>query len=510
MSKLNKKIERTIFLNTSSNLFKFFVSIIITFVMTPVILRSLGNHDYGIWEIIISVTGYLGLLDIGLRPTISRFAARVSPVNNPNEWRIIYSTSFFLMLAVGFVVGSVFLIWSFVSPQSLVDNPEQLSRYVLFLQLVAVQVFTAFIYYHLESILEGGQRYVLKNNVALLDSIVSATIVYNFIDAFDPLIFLCTLNIVTTLIKVFVFTALLSPKGYSKFPSVFLFDKNLVKSFYGFGFKSFLQNASTSIERRTDVIIVGSFLGPSTVVFYSIPQALLTRIRGFISTFTQALMPAFSQLDASGHGDLIRQIFLTNSRLVVAIISFFSVCAFTLGTPFVGLWVGIEYIVQAESIIYLLTAYLFIGSLVPLGNRYMTAVGRHGVLAKMYTIRAFINLASSLLLVKPLGLQGVALGSLIGAVAVFPFESRAILRCVNVGTLQYLRTTLLPVVFPAISMGGCAIVGRYCGWTDDWWGFFITGLISTVVYFLVYLFFGASPEDRSRILNLRKNIFHNI
>ena len=62
--------------NTFSNVSVLVIKLGITFLLTPVIVRSLGNYDYGIWEIIGSVLGYMGMLDLGLQPTISRFAAR--------------------------------------------------------------------------------------------------------------------------------------------------------------------------------------------------------------------------------------------------------------------------------------------------------------------------------------------------------------------------------------------------------------------------------------------------
>ena len=67
---------KRILINTGSNVLVVFVKLVITLIMTPVLVHNLGNYDYGIWEIIIAVIGYMGLLDIGMKPAIARFAAK--------------------------------------------------------------------------------------------------------------------------------------------------------------------------------------------------------------------------------------------------------------------------------------------------------------------------------------------------------------------------------------------------------------------------------------------------
>src|SRR5690554_7401041 len=67
---------RTLLVNTGSNVLVMFVKLVITFIMTPVFVHNLGKYDYGLWEMIGAVIGYMGILDLGLRPAISRYAAR--------------------------------------------------------------------------------------------------------------------------------------------------------------------------------------------------------------------------------------------------------------------------------------------------------------------------------------------------------------------------------------------------------------------------------------------------
>jgi len=45
----------------------------ITFIMVPVVIQSLGSRDGGIWGMVFSVVGYMGMLAIGLSPAIIHY-----------------------------------------------------------------------------------------------------------------------------------------------------------------------------------------------------------------------------------------------------------------------------------------------------------------------------------------------------------------------------------------------------------------------------------------------------
>jgi O-antigen/teichoic acid export membrane protein len=397
----------------------------------------------------------------------------------------------------------VFLGWSLISPEGLAEQTDRAGRYALFLQLVALQVAMTFPCTGLESALEGGQRYVAKNNITMLHTIISSGFLYHYMLAWDPLLLLCLVNIVSCLSKMACFLWLLAPQGMGpRLPVPSFFDSRLAREMYGFGAKSFVQNTSTSIEGRSAVLIIGGFLGPAAVVFYSIPQALLNNIRSLISTLTHALMPAFSELDSLGQQERSKSLFLATSRLTVGFITMLCVGVVTLGDSFIGLWIGQEYMSEGRILLFILTGYLFVGMLLPLGGRYMTAVGRHGVLAKICMVRALTNLCISVALVKPLGPPGVALGSLLATLATFPLESRAILGSMEIGLLYYLRGTFLPAVGPALAMFLLAMGGNMLGLTGGWFGFLFTGAISSLAFVLLYLAFGVRPEDRARFIRL--------
>jgi len=45
----------------------------VAFFMSPFVVHSLGNARYGVWTLLTSLTGYLGLVDMGVRASTGRF-----------------------------------------------------------------------------------------------------------------------------------------------------------------------------------------------------------------------------------------------------------------------------------------------------------------------------------------------------------------------------------------------------------------------------------------------------
>ena len=80
-----------LFRNSFLKVFIFVLKLAIAFVMTPMILRGLGNHDYGIYDIVLSVVGYMGMLQFGMQPAIITFVSRYENLHERKELEKVFS-----------------------------------------------------------------------------------------------------------------------------------------------------------------------------------------------------------------------------------------------------------------------------------------------------------------------------------------------------------------------------------------------------------------------------------
>ncbi|MEQ8205984.1 MAG: hypothetical protein RIA65_07405, partial [Woeseia sp.] len=69
---IGKRVAKNVF----SNWANLAVNIVISFFLAPFIVKSLGNTWYGIWVIMMQFTGYLYLLDFGVRESVIRYVSK--------------------------------------------------------------------------------------------------------------------------------------------------------------------------------------------------------------------------------------------------------------------------------------------------------------------------------------------------------------------------------------------------------------------------------------------------
>lgn len=313
---------KRLLINTSSNMAQLTVSMVVTFVMAPIYLELMGHHDYGLREMVFALAGYMGMLDLGMRPTVSRFASMHNARSERTSLLSVYSCSLVFMGLVGIALASFFWIWAVSFPEVL--NPEDggdATKYALFLLLVGGQLLFAFPKFVTESYLEGFQRYYFKNMINIITTITIAVLAYIFMTPENGLILLVGLAAASQFIKLMIFgLILLKPAVGAIYPNLRYFSRSKLKEMLSFGLKSFIQGAAYKVEKQSDRLVIGTILGPALIPVYTIPATLVGYISSIAMTLSHTFMPLFSDLNARGQQHRIKAIYLLASKLLVGLI----------------------------------------------------------------------------------------------------------------------------------------------------------------------------------------------
>ena len=91
------------------------LEVLSTLLLTPFIINSLGDAEYGVYKLVASVTIYLLLLDLGMGNSVVRYVAKYKENKDIESSRkfvgvciIFYSIVSFVVLALGFVLITFF------------------------------------------------------------------------------------------------------------------------------------------------------------------------------------------------------------------------------------------------------------------------------------------------------------------------------------------------------------------------------------------------------------------
>src|ERR1700730_18038944 len=129
------------------------------FFLSPFILHQLGDNAFSLWVLVFSLTGYYGVLDLGIRSSLIRYVASFAATQDENKLAKFLSTSVAFYAVVALVVLLLTAI-GFFHLQSLFKMPPVLVRSsrVLFI-LAGVGTALSFPLGAFAAVLEGLQKF---------------------------------------------------------------------------------------------------------------------------------------------------------------------------------------------------------------------------------------------------------------------------------------------------------------------------------------------------------------
>ena len=71
-----------IFTNIASNWIGLIINIVVSFFLAPFVVNHLGADMYGIWAVAMQFTGYIYLMDFGVRDSLIRYTAKYRATGN--------------------------------------------------------------------------------------------------------------------------------------------------------------------------------------------------------------------------------------------------------------------------------------------------------------------------------------------------------------------------------------------------------------------------------------------
>lgn len=446
-------IIRSVFSNWGS----LAVGIVFSFVLAPVVVRSLGDTWYGVWGITMQFSGYLWLLDLGIRESVVRYVAKHEARRDQDTVNAKVSVAIYLYLLITLMtllIGAAVSHWG-VALINIDPSLAGVAKTVIL--LTALNMSLVWLANPFVGMLIGLQRYDLMNMAGVSVSTARFAGTLLLMNSGFGIVALSVLHIVATLISGAVVLALCI-KIMPTFRVVGLTRcKREFKEVWQFSSYVVLNNIASKVVFATDGLIIASHLPVAAVTYFSIPSSLLQQIAAGMRSMSQVLYPRTSSLDGAGDSEGLRTLFLRGSKYANLIGLPIGAVCLTIGSDFIRLWIGTSYAEQSSSVLTILTvAYMMT---FPHYTIYyvLLGLGRQRGVALLRVGEAAVNLALSLFLVRRLGIEGVALGTAIPHVISMMFLLPMISSVeVGVSTREYFQSVVirpLVSVVPAVAVG---------------------------------------------------------
>ena len=475
-------------------------NLVVMLLLSPLVVHGLGKTAYGVWSLLMTVTGYLGLAEIGVRVSAGRYINYYMARGEQREVDRVVSTSLVfytavsvLLLAVAGVLGLSFGAMFRKVP------PDLAARAKWVLLLTAVNVWLGFMTSVFGQLLRARNRFDLRNVAVLAELAVRAGGTVLVLHLGGKLVGLAAVLVASGAVSLAMFVWFARWKGAEARIHPRNVSRRNFGELLGYGSWAFVQNLSIRIIGYTDAVVIALLLGMEEIAFYSIALALADGAGQFIAHVFRVIEP--DTMKAGGKKDLavLRWYVIRGTRACLFFAVPLYVGLMTLGRPFIRLWMGPGFAASGWVLLILVFDQLS-GTLRWGSSQSLNALGFVRLTALVAVAEAALNLACSVLFVTALGwgIYGVAAGTagpgiLFGGTLTVLY-SRSRMR-LPVGT--FARQILLPagVAGGAFAVPCLAAIGMID--IDSWARLIGTVAVLAAIYVPIGLFVFLSGAERS-------------
>lgn len=389
---------------------------IIPFIYTPIMLRLLGQAEYGLYGIANSIMGYIGLLNFGIGGSIVRYLSKYRAAGNRDgEARVaglfikIYSVICALILIAGFVFAANLQIYS----RSLTADETETLRILVVLMTINTAVFLPFSVF--SSIVLAHERYIFNKIVGMLSGIASPALnlvlLYCGFGSVGLVLSATVLNFVTYGLYTWY-----SIKKLNVHPSFHRTESGLLREILHFSAFVFLASIVDVLYWSTDKLIIGWAIGSAATAVYNIGATFNTYVTSLSTAISGLLVPRLTEMVVKdAPKEQFTEIFVKVGRLQFIIISFILSAFIAFGRQFIAIWAGPEYH-EAYYVALLTMIPVTIPLIQNTGLNILYALNKHKFRSIVYACIAVLNVGLTFWWVEDYGIIGAAMATCVAYV----------------------------------------------------------------------------------------------
>ena len=394
------------------------VKILVNLIYTPIMLRLLGQSEYGLYQLVYSVVSYLSLLSLGFGSSYLRFYSRYKAKKDEDgvaRLNGMFMTIFLAIAAICIICGMI-MVGNIrgIFGSGLTDSEYVTARVLMILLVVNLaltfpnSVFNCSITAH--------ERFLFQKVLILLQNICSPFLTL-------PLLIMGYGSIGMVTVTTLLTFVVLASNMYYCFRKLHIkfcfkgFQLSLLKEMWVFTFFIFLNQIIDQINWSVDKFLLGRFAGTTAVAVYGVGGQINTLYLQFSTSVSNVFVPKVNRIVAeSNNNRQLTDLFTKVGRIQFMVLGLILTGFIFLGNPFIRAWAGEEY-GDAYIVALLLIGPVTVPLIQNLGVEIQRAKNMHKARAVVYLAIAIANVFISIPLIKIMGPAGAALGTAISLIA---------------------------------------------------------------------------------------------
>lgn len=307
--------NKTIAKNTIFLYFRMMFTMIISLYTSRVILQKLGVQDYGIYQAVGGIVGFLSFINGALSTGSSRFLTFALGVGDKGKLKRTFSTTLIVHIVLAIFIAFIaefgglwFIEYKMVIPSDRINAAIftfHLSIITALLTLTQVPYNACIIAHERMSVF----AYISIVEVSLKLIIVYLLTIWNF----DRLMLYASLLFVVQA-GLMIFYRFYCSHNFEESRFCLIFDKNIFKEIAGFSGWSLFANASIALNSQGILLLLNMFFSPAVVAARAISIQVNMAANQFVSNFRTAVNPQIVKKYASKDYEGSKNLLLSSTK----------------------------------------------------------------------------------------------------------------------------------------------------------------------------------------------------
>lgn len=393
------------------------LGVIVSIAYTPIMLRLLGQSEYGLYTLSSSIVSYLSILSLGFGSAYVRFYSRYKVKNeedNIAKLNGMYMTVYIIIGIVALIAGGILTSYTDVIFRAKLSVQEIGTTKVL-MSLLVINIAVSFPFSVFTSYITANEQYIFQRVLSLIKVLANPLIVLPILFMGYKSIGLVISTVLLNIIIEIIYMVFCLKKLQMRF-DFRAFDINLLKEIAIFSSFILMNIIVDQINWNVDKFLLGLYWGSLSVAIYGLASQLNGYYMQFASTISTVFIPRVHRIVSTGNDKSeLTDIFTKVGRIQFIILSLISTGLIFFGKPFILKWGGSDY-GDAYGIVLSLTLPATIPLIQNLGIEIQRAQNLHKFRSLLYLFIAILNIFLSIPLCKKYGGLGAAIGTAIAIV----------------------------------------------------------------------------------------------
>lgn len=482
------------------------LSVAVSVIYVPILLRYLGQSEYGLYQIVGSFFSYISVFESCMSTGVLRNYCnalgsqdREAADVTLSMAKVIYRVMAVLMAIVGVVVLFAFRRF-YASSFSAAEMKESSAiLLLLFANMMVTMLGSVYL-----TILTGHEKFTFLKVLAIIIQVAQPFFVILCVRKIPYAITVSTvivvLNVLTVLMRYLYVTHKLKIKIVKKKK-----NRKVIREIVGLSATILLGCIADQIFWKTDQVILGKLFSTAVVAVYSVGAQIYMMYMQFGTQIASVFYPKVSILYQEENGNQkVSDLFVRVGRVTFMIIMLILSGFIVFGKEFLLIWVGEGY---TEA--YYVAIVVMIPFSVDLAQNLALAIlqikGQYGFRAKIYFLSAVLNIVTTVLFTKLIGIVGAALSTGVsmfltsGLIMNWYFQRKA-----GLDIKKFWKETA-PVIITAVLLTMSALILKQqlkIEPAGSFWKFGAGVLLYTTLYAAVMLGIVANQSEKEQFLQI--------